>query len=53
MERSAVKVAKDFLREVSENNWDIHANKIKIVKSLNTLETGSGKSRFFNLWLNG
>ena len=37
---SAVRGAKDFSNEASENNWGTLANKTKTVKSLNMLETG-------------
>ncbi len=37
---SAVRGAKDFSNEASENNWVTLANKTRTVKSLNMLETG-------------
>ena len=35
-----MRAAKDFSNEVSANNWDTLASRIRTVKSLNMLETG-------------
>ena len=36
-----MRAVKDFSNEVSANNWDMLASRIRTVRSLNMLETGT------------